>query len=107
VNHSTGRPTKAQQRRFDDLKQMGCIIELIRSGRYRPPDIHHICEGGKRKGHDFTLPLSSWHNRGWEPNMTKDESYAILGPSFYNDKAEFIKEYGTELELLDKVNEML
>jgi len=107
MNHSTGNRTKAQQKRFDRLKEMGCIIELIRSGRYLAPDIHHLCEGGKRLGHDFTIPLSPWMNRGVQPNIDNATAYDMLGPSFYNHKREFIEMYGTEMELLEKVNEML
>ena len=102
----TAHRTKADQARFDALKDMGCIAARLRGLGYVGPDIHHILSGGKRMGHQYTLPLSPWHNRGDIPEQCAGakEAEAILGPSMYRSKRRFEAEFGTELELLEVVN---
>ena len=105
----TAHRTKADRARFDALKAMGCIAARLRGLGYVPPDIHHIVKGKKRLGHQFTLPLSPWHNRGDVPELCScaSEAEAIFGPSMYRAKRQFEAEFGTELELLAIVNQRL
>lgn len=104
----TAHRTKADRARFDALKRMGCIASRLRGLGYVAPDIHHII-GGYRMGHQYTLPLSPWHNRGDIPERCSGEAEAesIFGPSMYRAKRRFVAEFGTELELLAIVNERL
>lgn len=95
---STGKPTKAQERRFRQLQDMGCIVCSLFFGAYRAPDIHHILSGGRRRGHDFTLPLCPEHHR---------LPTGYYGPSLAGGTRAFEKAWGTQEELLAKVNEAL
>lgn len=104
--------TKAQQRRFIDLQLVGCIacrIEgLADDHRPEPADVHHIVMGGKRLGHDYTLPLCPWHHRGVNVSQLPTSAVEMMrGPSLARSKREFVQRYGTELCLLEIVNRHL
>ena len=71
-------------------------------------EVHHIVDKGYRQhsgGHIATLPLCKWHHRG-EPfiDCSVTEMAANHGPSLGVSKRAFILWYGTERELLAKVN---
>jgi hypothetical protein len=109
VNHSTTKPTKAQQARFEALREMGCICCWNFRGVKMSAEIHHIVDKGYRAhsgGHDATIPLCSWHHRG-----AADEDARVcavwLGPSLALSKREFIRVFGAERQLLETVNAML
>jgi hypothetical protein len=71
------------------IKSMPCIT----CDAPPPVEAHHICVGGRRLGHLFTLPLcQSCHEGAF---------------SIGNSKKQFIAKHGTELELLEKVNKRL
>jgi hypothetical protein len=112
MNHSTGKPTRAQAWRLEQLAGMRCIACVI-EGRSQPhrTEVHHIVDKGYRShsgGHDATLPLCSWHHRGIPPNgMKVDEAIFHYGPSLALNKRRFIETYGTERELLETVNGLL
>src|SRR5690606_40472407 len=77
MNHSTGKPTRAQAWRLEQLAGMRCIACVI-EGRSQPhrTEVHHIVDKGYRShsgGHDATLPLCSWHHRGIPPNGMKTD----------------------------------
>lgn len=111
MNHSTTKPTKAQQARFDALREIGCICCWSFVGRWRAPEMHHIVDNGYRKhsgGHDSSLPLCSHHHQGVPPDgWTTKDAREILGPSLALNKREFIRVFGTERQLLETVNAML
>jgi len=109
VNHSTTKPTKAQQARFEALREMGCICCWNYRGVKMAAEIHHIVDKGYRShsgGHDATIPLCCWHHRGVLP---EDAAFfnSWLGPSLALSKREFIRVFGTERQLLETVNAML
>jgi hypothetical protein len=93
----TIKPTKAQVARFEALKALGCIC-CKKLGIQRDPEIHHIVEGMRRLGHDFTLPLCVMHHR-----MTG----GLFGPSIADGSKLFNARWGTQRELLAEVNELL
>lgn len=97
--------TPDQRDRWDRLRIHGCIC-CKKSGRIRAPEIHHLVEGMKRLGHDFTIPLCPWHHRAEPPfmEMRKSEALEWLGPSLAESKRQFTEYYGTERELLEEVN---
>jgi len=106
---STRKPTKAQQARFDALKEMGCICCWNYRGVHQPAEIHHLVDKGYRKhsgGHDATLPLCVWHHRG-EHEHGVSHAIQVYGPSLARNKREFIRVFGTERQLLETVNAML
>jgi hypothetical protein len=101
MKHSTGKPTKADVERFEKLQALGCICCRLQVGMIATPvEIHHIVSGGRRKGHQFTLPLCIWHHRGII-------TWGALGPSLAHGSKPFHEHFGTQMELLAKVNALL
>ena len=72
-------------------------------------EIHHIVDKGYRRlsgGHDSTIGLCQWHHRGISlEGMTNSEMLFKYGPSLELNKRTFIKTYGTERELLARLEE--
>ena len=91
-------------RRYLDLHDMGCIA-CRQLGKWSAPDIHHLNLGGhagqKRRGNDYTIPLCPAHHRGvgWDEQAH--------GPSLALHPSRFRQTFGTDDELLEKVNELL
>jgi len=115
---STGKPTKAEQARLDALKQMPCICrEAEGLSQPSPTELHHLVHNGYRKhsgGHMATIPLCGWHHRAHQVVAglhvaTKFQLLGHFGPSLKHQgkKGGFTETWGTELELLDKVNAKL
>jgi RecA-dependent nuclease len=94
------------QKRYAALQKLGCICCRM-LGFYSAPDIHHIVSGGKRKGNQYTLPLCSWHHRGVKPYPVVISVLRSIGPSLAGGSKPFVARWGTELELLDKVNQLI
>lgn len=111
MKHSTGKPTKAQQARFQALKELGCICCWNYLGIKVAAEIHHLVDKGTRKhsgGHEATLPLCEYHHRGVPfKGCSKDEMEHHYGPSLALRKRAFIEQFGTERQLLETVNAML
>ncbi len=110
MNHSTGKPTKAEEARFRKLKDMGCIAcrldALTADGT--EPQIHHFLSGGRRIGHMATVPLCYWHHNGLPyDGIPSAWLLANVGPSFHKHTREFRARYGTDAELLATVNAMI
>ena len=100
-------PTKAQQRRFQDLQELGCITCRLSGRGYRAPQIHHLVEG-YRLGHDYTIPLCAWCHQGLpDGNLAPSRMEYEIGPSLARNKREFTARYGTERELLEKTERLL
>ena len=84
---------KEHKKRFDQLKQIGCIA-CRRSGKFADPVIHHIRKHtgmSLRPSHDDTIPLCPKHH-----NMGNQ--------SVHLNKKLFESLFGTELELLKETN---
>lgn len=66
-------------------------------------------EGGhKRRGDEYTIPLSSWHHRGvLLPGHTASSMRLLYGPSLALHSKAFRQRYGRDDELLDKVNDLI
>lgn len=108
----TKTATKADRRRFIDLQMVGCIAcrleGLADDASPESADIHHITMGGRRLGHDYTIPLCPWHHRGVGVTGLPDSVLeAVKGPSLARSKRAFVARYGTELCLLEHVNRHL
>lgn len=67
-------------------------------------EAHHIVDKGYRKhsgGDESRLPLCTWHHRGiCLDDQTSSEMLYNYGPSLALNKSLFVKTYGTERELL-------
>lgn len=101
----TSKPKSISQR-FRRLQEIGCIASRIRMHCYAAPDIHHLVEGNKRLGDEYTIPLTPWHHRGVLPDncRTATEAERRYGPSLARNKAAFVEAFGTERELLEFTN---
>ena len=99
--------TKEDERRMELLPQVGCIC-CHAYGIYNPyVQIHHIVEGGRRLGHQYTLPLCFYHHENVPPEgMSRAEAEKQVGPSL-KSKKKFNEVFGGELILLEYVDKML
>jgi hypothetical protein len=106
---STGTPTKAQAERFEQLQLLGCIACRKRHGIARfPVELHHLISGSRRRGHDFVIPLCSWHHRAvTEGGLSAREMMRAHGPSFALNPKMFRLDFGRDDELLTEVNSLL
>lgn len=93
MKSSLPTPTKAESRRMDIIKRdIGCIA-CMQGNLFSQANAHHILSGGKRISHAVTIPLCNFHHTG-----------AI---SIHGSRREFISDYGTEMELLEKTNRLV
>lgn len=97
-----------KQQRYDRLRSFGCVC-CRQSGVYNDQvDMHHLVDKGNRKasgGDKATLPLCVWHHRGMAPDgYTVERATLLLGPSFEHNRRDFNRVYGTQRELLQKVD---
>ena len=84
---------KADKKRFDQLKQLGCVA-CAKLGRIREPVIHHIRKHtglSLRPDHQDTIPLCPEHH-----NMGNE--------SIHHNKKLFEEKFGTEKQLLISTN---
>ena len=103
----------ADRKRLDLIHGMRCVACEIdgygtQAGR---TEAHHIVDKGYRRlsgDHQATIPLCSHHHRG-EPftDWSKARMALVYGPSLAYSKREFVKRYGSERELLAKVDQRL
>ena len=110
MNHSTGKPTKAEAARFAKLKALGCVA--CRLERIPPdtmePQIHHFLSGNKRIGHMATVPLCYWHHNGLPYDGVPTAWFlANVGPSFHKHTRQFRAKYGSDAELLAMTDELI
>lgn len=99
--------TKADLARFRKLQQIGCIACRSR-GVYSQGDVHHLLSGGRRRGHQFTIPACAWHHRGQPPDdLTVAEANRYYGPSLARAPKSFRAEFGDDETLLATVNKLI
>jgi RecA-dependent nuclease len=109
---STGKPTYAQQRRHDTIRDLGCIVAHMRGLGFVPCEIHHLTTGGKhgqkRLGHDHVIGLNTWSHRG-EPfgGMTAGQCYEMFGPSYARQPRAFREQIGDDERLVWLQRELL
>ena len=87
------RPTVEEKKYMSQVADYGCVA-CEQDGLVRPAEIHHIRKHtgmGLRPSHFDTIPLCSGCHR-------TNKISVHLG------KKEFLKRYGTEQEILEKVN---
>lgn len=119
MKRSTGNRTKAEQARFDKMKEMRiCMACYLNGSKVRRfIEIHHLLSGNKRIGHMATVSLCPWHHRGvWESGLdlehettirTLAEWKALYGPSLAHGSKPFRARYGSDAEMLALQNEFL
>ena len=103
-SRSIKAPTKAERARFGKMIDRGCCACRSDHGRVwlRPVEIHHLLDGGVRRGHAFTVALCAWHHRGVVPggDLTAAGATKAFGPSLYHDGKAFKARYGKDDALL-------
>lgn len=104
--------TQAGKKRMGILARLPCLCCVVEGvSQPWPTEVHHIVDNGYRKhsgGDDSTLPLCAWHHRGLIPDgMTGGEASFTYGPSLATNKRAFVLQYGTERQLLERVNGLL
>jgi hypothetical protein len=122
VQHSTKKPTKAEQARLDALHDMPCLACEIEADwskqRGETPlsqplrtEAHHLVDKGTRKhsgGHMATIPLCGWHHEGTLPEpLSSREMRTLHGPSLKLQKKDFVATYGSERDLLAIIDKRL
>ena len=72
-------------------------------------DAHHLLNGGRRRGHEFTIALCPWHHRGVPPEGTAGciGAALVFGPSLALSSREFHIFYGSDDELLETQNRLI
>lgn len=77
------------------ITSYGCVACRLDGHGFTPAAVHHILRGGRRIGHLYTLPLCDpgHHQGGQERGMVSRHPW----------KARFEQRYGTEAELLKKL----
>lgn len=86
---------KNDREHLNKLAELGCIACYKQGTPGTPAEIHHPRAGtgmGRRAPHDQAIPLCSMHHRG---------TAGLAVPSIHLSKNAFIKEFGTEAELLE------
>lgn len=92
----------AEKRHMDRVCALGCIVCLEFYDVESPAEPHHIDGKTVPNAHLRTLPLCPRHHR------VPGEGYATRhGPGKRAGKADFEEAYGTEEELLARVNDRL
>ena len=92
-------PTANEKRHMDMVSQIGCIVCKNQGNYFVPTEIHHTEGKTKEEAHFKVLPLCYEHHRQGVMNG--------MWVSRHPWKKEFEKRYGTELELLKQVKEIL
>lgn len=84
---------------MDAVAELGCVVCRVQDNVFTPAQVHHILRNGKRIDHMHVLPLcASHHNSG-----VNNQQYVSRHPW----RVEFQKRYGSEMDLLAKVREMV
>jgi len=105
MRHSTGKPTTAEQARFDTMKERGecmaCLLFGCQPDYPQHVEIHHLLSGGRRRGHRYSIALCTWHHRAVVPfAFGLQEARDTLGPSLAEGSKPFRARFGTDDELL-------
>jgi hypothetical protein len=85
---------------MERVSSLGCII----CGNSYRSCVHHIIDGGRRKGHYYTIPLCFEHHQSGYDNRRFTSRHSTHGKG---GKAAFEKRYGTEQYLLAKTYKLL
>ena len=113
--HSKAKPaTRAEKKRMERIVELGCVAcrkDHRIASSCGVAEVHHLLDGGVRRGHAFTICLGMWHHRGLPKNPTEEKACAWAehwyGPSLYHDARAFRERYGSDDELLAYQNELL
>ena len=108
--HSRAKsPTKAEKRRMTAIAEIGCVCCRMDKMGFRPAEVHHLLDGGVRRGHAFTVGLCDFHHRGVVGNGIVFASPSLVsgGRDFEGGTKAFHAHYGTDDELLEYQDTLL
>lgn len=94
---------QADKARMQAIKDSGCILTLLATNQYsQAPDVHHLTDCGRRRGHQATIGASPYHHRGLIPDgYSKQTISGLLGPSYAWGKRGFHEFFGPDDLLLE------
>ena len=92
---------KANKRRFEIIREIGCII-CKKDSYFSPPQIHHITGCRTQEDHKRTIGLCYYHHMA-DQQYPKSTNYISRHPR----KKMFEMRYGTEQELLEYQNRLI
>jgi hypothetical protein len=96
--------TEADRMRYLAFQDIGCICCVIEGHPQTPAEVHHIIQADNQQ----TLPLCLWHHRGiCTQGLNGALATAFYGPSLAVSRRSFEMRYGTEAELLKRVDGMV
>ena len=99
--------TKADRARFAAFQTIGCVA-CRKLGVFNLADVHHLLSGGRRRGHQFTIPLCPWHHRGNSVDRwLAGDLEPMLGPSLARSPRKFREEFGDDETLLQQTDLLL
>ena len=95
----------ADRARFASMSEIPCIPCMISWWPSIPAEVQHVTEAGRRleNEHQNTYKMCEYHHRGVNPNgryKNARDCEKARGPSFARSKADFIKRYGDEADLV-------
>ncbi|ULQ46959.1 Ref family protein [Flagellatimonas centrodinii] len=100
------RPTQAQQRRQDNIRELGCLLCMSEGIGWVAAEIHHLTDCGRTISQDHTIGLCQFHHRGVS-HYSREQATRIYGPSLAHGAKPFRARFGTNDELLQQQNTAL
>lgn len=100
LNVSLENPNKAEREWMDAITRIGCIVCYLQGHPGTPGVVHHILSQGRtRMGHLFTICLCDpgHHQNGDGINKISRHPW----------RTRFVKEYGTEMYLLEETGKLV
>ena len=105
---SLKNPTKAEQRRMSDIAHGVCLPCHLSGIETHYPQVNHLLKSGKRLGHWATDGECPWHHQGdFHEGWSRERMTKFYGPSRRHDLREFRRCYGTDIELIEKQNQLM
>ena len=106
------KPTKGEKARMDRIAMMRCVACWDTGLCCGNTEVHHLNmfgkAGHKRRGHSYTVPLGRWHHQGIPLNgTTTNQMRLFFGPSLKLHSKAFRATYGSDDDLLMKVNAVI
>jgi len=96
------KPNAENKRRFELIREAGCIVCKLENGLYTSPQIHHIAGCKDQEAHKKTIGLCYYHHMA-DQQQPPHPDYVSRHPR----KAAFQERHGTEEFLLEKTNECI
>jgi Recombination enhancement, RecA-dependent nuclease len=108
VKTSLNSPTRYEQERIDAMRNLGCVAcAVLGVPNLNHLELHHILDGGVRMGHYFSVFLCRGHHQGDWSQGQLEWIPARKRVAISDGRKRFVKIYGTERSLWEKVQNKL